>query len=535
MKRFFFLTLLFFYSYEGLFAGEPKFYLSQTRAELGDPVFVVAETDGSAEIRILEKEFQGHGIRAVYWGMEESTTIVNFRAYRKKLLKYRLVVSAPGKYSVPEVVIDQEGKKYGATGLLVEFGPRRSASRSPGSIWNRFFSTEDNQGPADGDLKVVFQLDKKEVWVGESVLGFFALYYRNSIRPYFDRDPSSSIEFPYFRSEVISGVGLKIPDEVVYDGLEYETSPYNKEFFVLTPLKKGEYSLGSTGFHLEGQLQSYFHMRTVKTIPSRILVKDLPSPSPNNFEGAVGKFEIVEEAFPTEAYEGESFSFKFSIRGKGNLSSVKDPLRAGCGDPGCFPEITLVQVRPQREFRELDPGQYGFYLSSTYAYSVLPKEQGIWKHPDLKFSYFDPEAARYKDASIRFPTIVVKPARPKTADPEMQEEKRSLLGKLSVGIITGFALLGAAWFGFGFWKKARSRVEVLKRLDLWIGSKRGFVLKHSAMSKGLSDEEASLLAGWKSEDIPITETYRRLGPPSQAVLLRTAERLLIELKKEESS
>lgn len=533
MKTRVFIILFILFSIVDLFAGDPKFYLSQTRAELGEPVFVIVEAEGSAEVRVIEKEFQGHGIRAVYWGMEDSTTIVNFKAYRKKILKYRLVVSAPGKYSVPEVAVDVEGKRYGASGLMVEFGPRRAATRNPNSIWNRFFSTEDTQGPADGDLKVVFQLDKKEVWVGEPVLGFFALYYRNAIRPYFDRDPSSSIEFPYFRSEVITGVGLTIPESVIYEGVQYDTSPYNKEFFVLTPLKRGEFSLGSTGFHLEGQLQSYFHMRTVKTIPGRIQVRDLPLPSPPNFGGAVGKFEMTLEDIPKETNLGDPFQFRLVLRGKGNLSSIKDPLRSSCPKRDCYPDITFLQLRPQKEFKELDPGEYGFYLNHSFSYSVLPKEEGTWQESDLKFSYFDPKFGKYTDVSVRFPPVHVGPPRPKSNLPE--SEKSSGVSYGYVWILTLGIFAGALGFFLTvYWKGKFAADRLLKRLDLWIGSKRGFVLKHSALGRGLSEEEASLLAGWKSEDIPLTETYRRLGPVSKTALLKIADRLMLNVKEDET-
>ncbi|PNV77083.1 aerotolerance regulator BatD, partial [Leptospira inadai serovar Lyme] len=160
---------LFIFLCSPVLAGEPRFYLSQSRAELGDPVFAVFELEGAAQVRILEKEVQGKGIKAVYWGMEDNTTILNYKAYRRKLLKYRLVVSSPGRYEVPEIGLEVDGKKVHSGVLAVEFGPKRSSPRGPGSIWSRFFSNESDQGPADENLKVVFQLDKKEVWAGQPV------------------------------------------------------------------------------------------------------------------------------------------------------------------------------------------------------------------------------------------------------------------------------------------------------------------------------------------------------------------------------
>ncbi|TGK09060.1 aerotolerance regulator BatD [Leptospira fletcheri] len=515
-----------------LIAGEPKFYLSQSRAELGDPVFAVFELEGATQVRLLEKEFHGKGIKAVYWGMEDNTTILNYKAYRKKMLKYRLVVSGPGKYEVPEISLELDGKRIRSASLVVEFGAKPPGPRGPGSIWNRFFSNESEEGPADGDLKVVFQLDKKEVWMGQPLLGFYALYYRNSIRPYFDRDPSSSIEFPYFRSEILSGMSLNIPETVLYDGVPYETFPYNKEFFVLTPLKPGEYSLGSTSFHLEGQLQSYFHMRTIRSVPGKIRVKPLLL-APPNFSGAVGRFRIETGGSPADSKLGEPFLLKLNLQGKGNLAPVQDPIRSSCGSPDCFPEITLVQSVPQREFKELDPGEYGFRLNYSYTYSVLPQKQGLWNRGTLSFVYFDPYLGNYSQLSISLPTVKVGPPAPPLS--ESNAEKRKDAGwKWWFWGFVALAVSCAAYLGLYQWKKIGKRVETLKRLDEWIGSKRGLVLKHSVLAKGLSEGEAALLADCKSKEKALTEMYSKLDPASKIRLLGSAKRILNDPRQNET-
>ena len=530
MKRF--LLLLFFGVYP-LFAQGPKFYLSQTRADLGDAVFVILETEGGAQIRLIEKEWTGQGIKAVYWGTEENTTIVNFKVYRKKLIKYRLTVSAPGRFSVPEIEVEVDGQKVGSGMMALEISPRSStANKSSGFFSNRYFFSEDTEGPEDGDLKVLFRTNKGQAWVGEPVLGFFTLYYRNAIRPYIDRDFSSSIEFPYFRSEALSGINLLIPEQVMYEGLEFETAVYNKETFILTPLKKGEYSLGSTVFHLEGRQQSFFHMRSIKTIPSKILVKDLPSPAPLGFKGAVGNFKIDLEEYPKTSFLGEPFQFKLTISGNGNLSSIKDPLLSVC-DSACYPEITFLQTKQQRDFRELGPGEFGFYLNHSYHYSVLPTKQGIWKPDDLKFIFFNPGSGRYESVSLHFPALEIGPPRPKQ---EIVTEDTGGRGRsfLLVSILLSSIFIGASTFAVLTLRKKYQAEVILKRLDLWIGSKRGFVLKHSVMAKGLPEEEASLLAGWKSDTVPLTETYKNLGPSSRETLIRISRWLSDKLKEEES-
>ncbi|PJZ70936.1 aerotolerance regulator BatD [Leptospira perolatii] len=519
-----------------LLAADPRFYLTQSYADLGDPVFAVCELEGKSQVRILEKEFIGQGIKAVYWGMEDNTSILNYKVLRRKLLKYRLVAANPGKYEVPEIVLESDGKEIHSGKLIVEFGARKAKanSNSPGSLWNRFFSTEEDMGPSDEDLKVVFQMDKKQIWVGQPVLGFFALYYRNVIRPYFDRDPSNSIEFPYFRSEILSGMSLSIPESVVYNGSPYEAAPYNKEFYVLTPLKAGEFSLGSTTFHLEGQLQSYFHMRTIRTVPSNVIVKDLPRPSPSGFQGAVGKFEAYADNPQNTGWEGEPFALRIVVKGKGNLSPVRDPLKEGCASEDCFPEATLVQVLPQREFRELDPGEYGFHIAYTYLYSVVPKKAGKWNPAKHSFHYFDPESGKYAIAEIFLPAMKIEPPRPKQSQ-DLDASSFVKTSKFYISVLIGLGILGIG-AGF-FWITIRMRAETkvsrnLNRLDEWIGSKRGLVLKHAILAKGGSEEDASLLSQSKSGTKSLYEAYRGFDSKNKSELLKSSYRILDKIRED---
>ncbi|TGL58883.1 BatD family protein [Leptospira sarikeiensis] len=530
MKRFLFLFLAISIS---ISAQGSKFYLSQARADLGDAVFIILETEGGAQVRLLEKEFNGQGIKAVYWGTEENTTIVNFKVFRKKLIKYRLTTSAPGRYSVPEIEVEVDGQKIGSGMMALEISPRNSAAnKSSGFFSNRYFFSEETEGPEDGDLKVIFRTTKDQVWVGEPILGFFTLYYRNALRPYIDRDFSSSIEFPYFRSEALSGINLLIPDQAIYEGLEFETAVYSKETFILTPLKNGEYSLGSTVFHLEGRQQSFFHMRSIKTIPSKISVRELPSPSPKEFRGAIGNFKMVLEDYSQNVNLGEPFQFRLTISGNGNLASIKDPLLTSCDPGSCYPEVTFLQLKQQRDFRELSPGEFGFYLNYSYYYSVFPKKEGEWKPDDLRFSFFNPKSGKYESISLKFPVLNVGPPKPKQETAINGSEKSLGTSIFLIGFLSCL-LAGGVGYLILLLNKSRGRAGLLKRLDLWIGSKRGFVLKHSVMAKGLPEEEASLLAGWKSDTISLYESYKRLDPPSKETLLRIAGWLSDKLKEDE--
>lgn len=544
MKRFWVLSFLFWAG--SLAAEETKFYVTRNTFHLGEESYAVFEMDMDSRASIPQNSFSNGDISVFYAGSEENTTIINFQVFRKRLLKFRIKASRQGVFTLPPVSIEVNGKKFVSDPLQIQVLERSKTVRRGGSFFDRFFQFEEEDLPENADLKVIFQTSKKEAWIGEPIIGYFTLYYRDVRKPYFDRNPADSIQFPYFRSEVLSGVAVKVPDQVLYEGNIYDIAVYNKEIYSLVPLRAGEFHLGKTTFSLEGQLQSYFDMKTVTTTPSRIRVKELPK-FEGNFSGGVGEFKArvkIENDLNT-IKTGDTLYLSVVIEGEGNLSSVTEPLAACKEEKNCSSEFTLYDTSKSWKFTELKTGGYGFYSVARFEYGIPMETVGVWRQEPMDFVYFNPDSGSYKTISLQIPSVNVARAKKEFKGAE-SSSSNSEEGKIRI-LFFAFGFLSvvivAIWF---YVQKLDSTffislpilfpvfgVPILKELDLQMGSKRGFVLRQFLLSKGISETDVSFLMEIFGVGPGCSEFALRLNLKDKRTLLRIANRILKHIKEKD--
>ncbi|MBE8351122.1 BatD family protein [Leptospira borgpetersenii] len=544
MKRFWVLPFLFWVG--SLAAEETKFYVTRNTFHLGEESYAVFEMDMDSRASIPQNSFSNGDISVFYAGSEENTTIINFQVFRKRLLKFRIKASRQGVFTLPPVSIEVNGKKFVSDPLQIQVLERSKTVRRGGSFFDRFFQFEEEDLPENADLKVIFQTSKKEAWIGEPIIGYFTLYYRDVRKPYFDRNPADSIQFPYFRSEVLSGVAVKVPDQVLYEGNIYDIAVYNKEIYSLIPLRAGEFHLGKTTFSLEGQLQSYFDMKTVTTTPSRIRVKELPK-FEGNFSGGVGEFKArvkIENDLNT-IKTGDTLYLSVVIEGEGNLSSVTEPLAACKEEKNCSSEFTLYDTSKSWKFTELKTGGYGFYSVARFEYGIPMETVGVWRQEPMDFVYFNPDSGSYKTISLQIPSVNVARAKKEFKSAE-SSSSNSEEGKIRI-LFFAFGFLSvvivAIWF---YVQKLDSTffislpilfpvfgVPILKELDLQMGSKRGFVLRQFLLSKGISETDVSFLMEIFGVGPGCSEFALRLNLKDKRTLLRIANRILKHIKEKD--
>ncbi|WP_245667267.1 BatD family protein [Leptospira tipperaryensis] len=552
MKRI--LFVLFFFLTFALGAEEIKFYVTRNMFPIGEESYAVFEMDLNSKYTIPQNSFSNGDLTVFYAGVEENTTIINFQVFRKRLLKFRIKPSKQGTFVLPPLSIEVNGKTFTPSSVQVQVLARTQTAKSRGgSFFDRFFQFEGEDLPENADLRVLFQTSKKQAWVGEPIIGYFTLYYRDVRKPYFDRNPADSIQFPYFRSEVLSGVAVKIPEQILYEGNVYDVAVYNKEIYSLIPLRPGDFYLGKTTFSLEGQLQSYFNVKTVSTIPNQIAVRPLPKYE-GNFSGGVGKFktQVRIKNDPYGIAVGDTLYLTVTVEGEGNLSSITDPFSSTCNSgKNCFPRATLYDTHRSWKFTELENSGYGFYSTARFEYGIPMTQKGIWKEESKVFVYFDPDSGSYKTANLEFPSVEVLSESKKKKipiDEKREEEFSSHSSKrflfVSLGLLFFLAISFSIWIR---WKKPETTygflewipgiflltgVPILKELDLLVGIKRGLVLKQSLLSKGISEPDASFLANISRTESNFVEISHRLNSDGKKNLLRIAKTIVKKLKEE---
>lgn len=125
---------------------------------------------------------------------------------------------------------------------------------------------------------------------------------------------------------------------------------------------------------------------------NKVTVKVRPLPDgPDNFSGAVGRFEITGGLNLDKVKANEALSYKVTVSGNGNLMLINAP------EPR-FPSVFEV-YDPQID-DNIRRGDNGVSGSRTFEWVLIPRSQGTYTIPELEFVYFDPSIGHYKTLKV---------------------------------------------------------------------------------------------------------------------------------------
>src|SRR5690606_28815161 len=127
--------------------------------------------------------------------------------------------------------------------------------------------------------------------------------------------------FPFFTSELLTGVKISYPEEVAIDvdGKQalYNALPYNREIYALTPLKVGKFEIGSTKFDYTSSNRIHYMTHSIQSEPKSLEVIALPPNAPKSFTGEVGEMEVDTIYKGNHVELGEPWNFEIKINGFG--------------------------------------------------------------------------------------------------------------------------------------------------------------------------------------------------------------------------
>ncbi len=550
--KYFGSLLIFFFISISIFA-DPKVYLSKDTILKGEPLELRIEIGGSdPEVSISKNVFSENGVTAEYVGLEDNTTIINTKVTHKKIVKFRVLSSKSGNLTTPKIILSINQQPFTASALTFTVKPEKYAPkpRPMDPIFDQFFSgnfpgfqERAYANPSDDDIKIGFYTSRPRIYVGETMIGSFTLYYRNLERPNFERNEQEPLEFPFFTSEHLSNVNISLPPKASLNGGEYKITPYNREIYALTALRKGKYSLGAAKFHIEGNPLSYFSPLVKESLKKTVEVLELPSPVPKNFSGEVGDYRVKILMDSKETSVGIPITFSVQITGQGTGVLFKDPLQNFCKDNLCKADITLLDESKSKKFAKLKNGEYGFESEGIFRYSLFPKEKGKLNLGEMEIVFFNPNTAKYETSSFPFPEINIKeaPIFPPKAIPSVS----SLNFKLWIFyfVISGFIgyifyLLRVEIKEYG--KKKLSLISLNKGrvnpeigiLDKAIGNKKGALLKVFLQEKGLNRTKVEELVRIKSNsgNLKLSEIYTKSDARNREIILNLTKEILKENK-----
>ncbi len=248
---------------------------------------------------------------------------------------------------------------------------------------------------ADKNIHLVAEVSKTDPYLNEPISIVYKLY----VSPDTGVNNWRELDAPRYADFWSKNINIK---NLTVENGTYKGEPYRYVILrktVLYPQKIGELSIEPLVLDITvqtpsnrrdffGQIINNTVNKTVSAGKIKVQVKPLPEMGrPNNFSGAVGKFDLFVTTSKKELLLSEAFQLDLEIKGNGNFNLF------------AFPSINLPQslevYEPERS-EKLTTNFKGIRGSIKDQYTIVPSSAGKYSIPRISFNYFDPNDSKYK-------------------------------------------------------------------------------------------------------------------------------------------
>ena len=303
-----------------------------------------------------------------------------------KTYTYFLTPRSKGNFTIGQAEVTINGEIYKTSPIEIEVTNAVKKPNDPNNV----------EGQIDGNIHLVAEVSNPNPYLNEGITIIYKLYFRNPISV----SDVSELETPSygdFWSHLIKIGRAEINMRGTFKGESYNEVVWRKA--VLYPQKSGNLilepltldltlSLPSNRRDLFGRRILTQSQKTITTGEKVIKVKDLPKKNkPENFSGAVGKFDFDLILNKSTLKASESFQAKIKVRGKGNLNLFNLP---SINVPN-----TLEVYEPEHN-EKVKVTLSGIQGTVEDSYTIVPQFQGKYPIPSIEFTYFDPKLEAYK-------------------------------------------------------------------------------------------------------------------------------------------
>ena len=341
-----------------------------------------------------------------YYGAStsQSVSIVNGSMTVKYSVYYTVAAPKAGTYKIPPVTAEYNGKTYKSKELVItaQDNPQQNQAQNQGGSQNQQQSQAEEQVSGSGNLFIDVNVNKKEVYVGQHIVLSAGFYSRYNIQEIADTKLPSYNGF--WVKEISTPSRITLQQKLI-NGVPYSYGLLHKK--VLIPQRAGELVIEPYSIDFitrEGFWDSY--KRTGKSTAKTIKVKQLPSPKPENFGGAVGSFNISMTADKEEVKLDDPLTIKVTLTGNGNIQLCEAPK---VDIPSAF------EAFPPKSTENIKTDDNGMSGTRTFNYVAIARQPGEITIPAVKFSYFDLASKSYKTVSTNELTIKITGERDSTA------------------------------------------------------------------------------------------------------------------------
>ena len=366
------------------------------QVRVGESSTLGIEVEGAQNAAVPEiAAVDGLSVRFV--GPETQVSIVNGHMSQSVTYRFSVVALRPGTFTIGPVAVAVGSARY--EGAAVNLTAVAAGAPRAGPA-----------GATGGDqLRLVLSAPKTAVFLHERVPLSLKLYIGN-VRV-------ANLQYPTVPGD---GVAIeKLPEQPqqqreqtaqgVFQVVDFETG--------LTPLRSGSLTVGPATMHLDLLVRTrgdaffggFFgdQQRPLDLHSEPLTLEVLPLPDANrppDFTGAVGRFTLDVKAAPLALGVGDPVTVTSTIRGTGNIESVTPPAIEGSD---------LLRVYPVQPSGQPAAGE------RTFEQVVIPQRAGAVTLPEMRFSYFDPDARTYRTVSRPPVTLAVRESAQPNAAPQI--------------------------------------------------------------------------------------------------------------------
>ena len=302
-----------------------------------------------------------------------------------KSYTYFLTPTRKGKIIIAQASIEIDGEVYKTTPVQIEVTQAVNNPNSPQARANAI---------ADENLHLVAEISKRNPYLNEAITVIYKLYFSSEISVS-NVNETESPKYSDFWSHLIP-----IPTLEIKRG-EFKGQPYNYVTWrktVLYPQKTGKLVIAPLTLNVSVDVptnrRDFFGNRVYQKTPKMITagkrtidVRPLPlAGRPDDFDGAVGDFDLNVKFNKTALKSSESFQATIKVSGRGNLKLFSLPKLSA--------PSSLEVYEPEHK-ENVKTNLLGMLGNIEDTYTVVPQYQGNYPIPSVSFSYFDPVKALY--------------------------------------------------------------------------------------------------------------------------------------------
>ena len=382
MKSIFIFIAVF--SFFPVFGQDVKVTLSINPTEVQENeaflITVVTNSNGNVDLH-LPNEFEVLSSNRSVTSSSSVMVIINGRVQRKSADKsvqysYTCRIAKAGTYSVSDATFQMNNKIINLDEATIHVGKAPPVTNSLKSNINKNFFG-------------IIQASRNKVYVGEPITINSKVYSRASIVDATDYTPTK-ITGTVHKTDLLKDQHPQLKRERI-QGVDFLTIELSND--VIIPQEAGKITCESFQIKIGYRGNSiYPEYTTINSSSEVIRVMPLPSNAPSSFHGAVGKYSVSTSISKTKLKEGDAFTFKITLSGKGNIHLLSIPELV-------LPDAFELYGDPKVTDRHTVTSQGG-EGTIEYEYIIQAGEEGEYTIDPYSFSYFDPSSEQYIEIPV---------------------------------------------------------------------------------------------------------------------------------------